>query len=243
MPATLPVVTQAFAAQSQNIVRWLEFLGPDLAGHAENPSSLDGWTVRELVVHIGSCLDTLIEAQPAPSGTIPMTLAEYLGTYPNRAQEISDQVHAKAQQNLGDLAEFVARQREKALEAISAAGTNEDLVMQGRRGPISFLDLVTSRLFEVVVHTIDLTQSLRGAVDMSGALNPIDRSAVRITAQELLDIVITRGGFSLEIADAELWIRLAAGRLPYNTDDLTRAVTPQYTAGGVPDLGRMLPLL
>lgn len=243
MPAGLPIVTEVFASQTLNIVRWLEFLGPDLAGNALKQSSVQGWTNRELVVHIGNCLDTLIDAQPAPIGTIPLTLAEYLGTYPNRAQEISDQTHLKAQEDLGELSLYVSTQLARALEAIATAGTNEDLVMQGKRGPISLGDLVTSRLFEVVVHALDLTSSLRGTVDMSGALNPLDRRAIRVVAQELLDIVIARGGYSLEVTNPELWVRLAAGRLPYNTDDLTRAIAPQFTAGGVPDLGKVLPIL
>lgn len=243
MPSTLAELSSAFHAQASNAVRWIEFLGDDVAGHAQDPSALDGWSVRDLMVHIGGCMDTLITAQPAPAGTIPLTLAEYLGTYPNRAQEITDLTHQKSNELQVGLAQYVAQQYADAEQAIAAAGTDDDLVMQGRRGPISLRDLVASRLIEVVVHTIDLVYSLHGKVDMSGQLNPLDRAALRLTAAEFLDIVITRGGYSLEVTDAELWVRLAAGRTPYNTADLTRAIKPTYTAGGVPDLGRALPVL
>ena len=54
---------------------------------------------------------------------------------------------------------------------------------------------------------------------------------------------MARGGWSLEIADARLWVRLATGRQAYDVDQLAVALHPRYTSDGVPDLGRMLPIL
>jgi hypothetical protein len=71
----------------------------------------------------------------------------------------------------------------------------------------------------------------------------VDRTAQGIVADELLRIVTTRVGGPLEVTDARLWIRLATGRERYDVDALARAVTTQETATGVPDLGRVLPVL
>ena len=104
-------------------------------------------------------------------------------------------------------------------------------------------ELAVSRLIELVVHTDDLVVSLTPTVDAVGPQDPRVPEALGIVADELLRIVVARGGWSLEIADALTWVRLATGRVPYDVDTLAHALRPQFTAGGVPDLGRMLPLL
>ena len=84
--------------------------------------------------------------------------------------------------------------------------------------------------------------SLHGTVDSTGPADPRDPEATRIVADELLKIVVTRGGWSLEVVEPLLWVRLASGRQPYDVDALARALRTGDTATGVPDLGRMLPL-
>jgi len=73
--------------------------------------------------------------------------------------------------------------------------------------------------------------------------DPVDPGALALVAEVLLDVVVARGGWSLEVADARTWVRLAAGRVPYDVDVLAEALHPQYTSDAVPDLGRMLPVL
>ncbi|WP_435298598.1 maleylpyruvate isomerase N-terminal domain-containing protein [Timonella sp. A28] len=243
MPATFAQLTESLETQLTRLQEWLEPLGEYLAGQAQQPSSLPGWTVRELVVHIGGCLDTLIDSYPAPAGTHPLTLAEYLGTYPNRAEEISELTHAKATELTTPLNEFLDAQHSKLTAKLAQLGDDEELVIQGRRGPIELRDIVLSRLIELVVHALDLEASLAGRVDMSAGNKPIDKPALDIVADELLSIVVARGGQPLDIVHPSLWVRLATGRLPYNTDQLALALNPTHTAGGIPDLGRMLPLL
>ncbi|QGQ20379.1 hypothetical protein GC089_15770 [Cellulomonas sp. JZ18] len=62
-------------------------------------------------------------------------------------------------------------------------------------------------------------------------------------ADELLAIVVARGGWDLEVTDARTWVRLAAGRITYDVDVLADALRARYTSDAVPDLGRVLPLL
>jgi len=54
---------------------------------------------------------------------------------------------------------------------------------------------------------------------------------------------VARGGWDLEVSDPRRWVRLAAGRQPYDVDELAIALHARYTSDAVPDLGRMLPLL
>lgn len=243
MTADLPEITSALHTQWAHLRSWIGPLGDNLLGNRNKPSVLPGWTVGELIAHLGRAMDALAVCTPAPAGTRPMELAEYLGSYPERAEDIS--------QVTRDLAVEISAAPLASVEALATGAlTRLDeltrdgvVVVQARRGAITLRDMAMSRLIELVVHAEDLVASLKGKVDSTGPANPIDREAQRIVAEELLDIVVTRGGWDLELTDPGLWIRLATGRARYNVDDLARAITTDYTAGGVPDLGRMLPIL
>lgn len=84
------------------------------------------------------------------------------------------------------------------------------------------------------------TASLGDGVTSGG---PLDGDALDLVSRTLLHIVVARGGWDLEVRRPLTWVRLAAGRLPYDTGTLTRALAPRFTSDAVPDLGRMLPLL
>jgi uncharacterized protein (TIGR03083 family) len=237
------------------------------------PSVLGGWTVAELVAHLGRSMDALAVCEPAPPGTVPLSLAEYLGSYTGRGADI-DRVTR-------ELAARIADQPLRHVDALAAgafARLDElgpaDRVVQARRGPVLLSTMIISRVTELVVHGDDLQRSLarsRGAAPGSSAelgtgvgprpgvrggqgplgtlgdgvtgAGPIDGDALDLVAQDLLRIVVARGGWDLEIVEPLTWVRLAAGRLPYDTDVLTRALTPRFTSDAVPDLGRMLPVL
>lgn len=243
MTAELAEISTALTTQWSRLRAWVGPLGDDLLGARDRPSSLDGWTTGELVAHLGRAMEALTVCTPAPAGTVPLTLAEYLGTYPERAADISTVTRELAQEIAHAPLAEVDERAQRAFAVLEDLGPDGYRVVQARRGPISLRDMAMSRLVELVVHAEDLVASLRGVADSTGSSNPIDRTAQRLVAEELLDIVVRRGGWSLEITDPGLWIRLATGRTPYDVDDLARALAPEYTAGGVPDLGRVLPVL
>ncbi|WP_123307140.1 maleylpyruvate isomerase N-terminal domain-containing protein [Cellulomonas sp. PhB143] len=236
MTADLRELTEALHAQWQALSAWLR--EADLDDDAlESPSVLPGWSVGALVTHLGRVMDTLAAAGPVPPGTVPMSLAEYLGTYPQRAEEIAEATRALDARTRGDrlgAADGAAARGFAALDRLAAA----DDVVQARRGPLTLRDMVASRVVELVVHADDLDRSLPG---VSGS--PRDRGALDLAAAELLAIVVARGGWHVEIEDPLTWVRLAAGRAAYDVDVLARALRPEFTAGGVPDLGRVLPVL
>ena len=204
------------------------------------PSVLDRWTVAELVAHLGRAMDALSAARPAPE-LVPLTLAEYLGTYPGRAEEIAATSAALAHEirfdPLGavDTMAAAALARIAALRAESPTG---DLVVQARRGPILLSEMILSRLVELVVHGDDLQRSVPRTVR-----SPLDPEAVELVSTTLLEVLTDRGGWDLEVVDPLAWIRLAAGRVPFSVGAVSAALRPRWTSDSLPDLGARLPLL
>ena len=110
-------------------------------------------------------------------------------------------------------------------------------MVQARRGPVLLSTMTVSRVLELVVHADDLARSVPRGVD------PVEPGALQLVADALLRVVVARGGWDLEVSDPRRWVRLAAGRQPYDLDELAIALHARYTSDAVPDLGRMLPLL
>ena len=203
---------------------------------ADEPSVLEGWTVAELVAHLGRAMEALAVCTPLPDGTVPYTLGEYVGTYLTRAEDIAETTRELAAEIAHDPMSEIDSRARAAFAKLDELGP-EDRVVQARRGPVLLSTMTVSRVLELVVHADDLARSVPRGPD------PIDPGALRLVADALLEIVVARGGWSLEIADARLWVRLATGRQAYDVDQLAVALHPRYTSDGVPDLGRMLPIL
>ncbi|MGV8968313.1 MAG: maleylpyruvate isomerase N-terminal domain-containing protein [Cellulomonas sp.] len=242
--ADLTTTSRLLAAQWATLRTWLGWLLDDdpaedgLWSVPASPSVLPGLTVAELIAHVGRAMDALAATRLAEPGTVPLTLAEYLGTYPERATEIAHLTR--------EIALEIEPAPLRAVDAMAAAAFArlaelgpEDCVVQARRAPITLSDMVVSRLIELVVHADDLARS----VPARPGERPVDAGALDQVAEALLGIVVARGGWSLEIADPLIWVRLATGRTPYDVDQLSRALRPSYTSDSVPDLKAMLPLV
>ncbi len=241
MTASLTEASTALHDQWDLLRRWVVEVVDDSVGDA--PSVLEGWTVTALVAHLGRAMDALAACSPLPAGTVPLTLAEYLGTYAGRAGDIAETTRALAAQVAGDPIGWIddrAAAAFAALDALTAAG---DPVVQARRGPVRLSTMTVSRVIELVVHADDLFVSVRRVPGAGAGPDPVEPRALDLVARELLAIVVARGGWDLEVTDARAWVRLASGRAPYDVDALAAAIAPHWTGDSVPDLGRMLPVL
>lgn len=219
-------------AQWDRLRGWIPAIVDD-----HQPSVLDGWTVSDLVAHLARAISMLARLEVVPAGTVPVTLGEYIGQYQNRAEEVAAVTRHLAAEIAADPLAAIDTMADEAfarLEQLRGA----DVVVAGRRAPIRLSDVVISRLLELVVHADDLERS----VDLPGG-SPIDDDALDLVADELLRIVVARGGWSLEVAEPLLWVRLACGRITYDVDLVAEALRPTYSSDSVPDLGLELPLL
>ena len=234
--ADLTEIEDALRAQWALLRRWVGQL--DDASRIA-PTILGAWTVEDLVAHLGRAMDALAAAQPAPAGTVPLSLGEYVGTYAGRAQEISDITHDLAQRIRTDPLPAVDAMAEAAFaQLLVLRGLAPDPVIQARRAPILLSEMLLSRLIELVIHGDDLARS----TTVAGPA-PLHPPAVRLVADALLEITVDRGGWLVEIVDPLKWIRLACGRVPYDVNSLARALQPVHTSDSLPDLGSLLPLL
>lgn len=201
------------------------------------PSVLPGWTVADVVAHLGRAMDALAAVRPAPPGTTPLPLGAYLAGYARSAGDIAEVTRTLATAIADDPLGGVDAMVRGALDNLDRLAAADGVVM-ARRGPVTLVDMVVSRVVELVVHADDLARS----VSRPGP-SPIDPGALDLTAQALLDVLVARGGWTLTVAEPLTWVRLAAGRTPYDVDVLAGALTSPHTAEAVPDLGRELPLL
>ncbi|WP_444663256.1 maleylpyruvate isomerase N-terminal domain-containing protein [Cellulomonas sp. CW35] len=241
MTATLDEATTALHAQWDRLRTWVVDVVDDSVGDA--PSVLEGWTVTALVAHVGRAMDALAACTPLPPGTVPLTLAEYLGTYAGRAADIAETTRALAAQVATDPVAWIDARAAAAFAALEAHSRSGDPVVQARRGPVRLSTMTVSRVVELVVHADDLFVSVHRVPGAGAGPDPVEPGALRLVADELLAIVVARGGWDLEVDDARRWVRLASGREPYDVDALAVALAPRWTGDSLPDLGRMLPVL
>lgn len=233
---TLTAVVRDYRQQWELLARWLVDLPNPAAG---TPSSLPGWTLGVLVAHLGRVHDSVVALQPIdlPEGDEPLTLSQYLAGYRDSAADLDAIAHDGATQINHDPLLHLDRMAEQALAQIDVlAVRGADSVVQARRGPITLLDFLLSRLIELVVHGYDLAPTLPVPA-------PVDPTARTIVAQALLEVACHRTGYRIEVVNEEAWIKAATGRMSWPAAIAARAVEPRAISDGTPDLSGALPLL
>ncbi|WP_147915942.1 maleylpyruvate isomerase N-terminal domain-containing protein [Ruania zhangjianzhongii] len=203
----------------------------------DEPSSLPGWSVRDLVAHLGLSLDLISRCELVAQDPEPLTFAGYLAACAEDAERISDRVldySAGLGRDVFDAVDEVADRALERLDELVAAGPKA--MVRTSRGVISTADFLLTRLLELVVHTYDLAPVLVDPV-------PVDTGARHLVAEALVQIVADRAGYRLIVDDEEAWILAASGRIGWDEAVARGAVRPEYLSDGVPDLGANLPLL
>ncbi len=268
--SALAAAIDALGAQWTLLVDTFAALTPE---QFDRPSVLDGWRVSELAAHLARGAASMTDLRAAPAGSPPMTLAAYVSRYAGSAGEIAADARDRAATETP--AQLVATMRADC--SVQVAGFARDAVPPGAeravlsapRGPLRMVDVVLTRLVEVVTHADDLVRSLAQPdraelVDRTGL---VDRAGLRIVCRALADALADRApGHTVELrvppyaavqciegprhtrgtppnvveTDPLTWLRLATGRVRW----AEVAGTPALSASGErADLSAVLPLL
>ncbi|MCW2494162.1 sterol carrier family protein [Jatrophihabitans sp.] len=170
---------EAFLAQGAVLAEWLSALPPEAFAA---PSVLDGWDVRTLVGHVVLMQQGLVRALGNRVADQATSAAEFVSRYRPAVEQIAESTRAVT----GSLtpAELIAALQDVDGVRAAADGVADRTVVLGGRGPITALDLATTRIVEIVIHSDDLSRSLP-AVDPVPLLRPALATAVRTLVQIL----------------------------------------------------------
>lgn len=189
-------------AQWEHLRAWL--IDGRVLDHGDVPSVLTGWSVGDLVAHLGRGFATA--GAVAVSSDPPLTIRQYVTGYAGAAGEIEAEARAHSATRGPALVTWLDQ---LAGEAFAAVRALEAPVVRGPRGPIARDDFVLTRVLELVVHADDLARSVP---DVPGT--PLDGAALAVVATALADAYAEVAGRPpSRLGDLE-WIRVAAGRLP-----------------------------
>ncbi len=229
-----------------------------------SPSVLDGWSIGQLVAHVGLGLEVLEHPVRADRVDRPITVGAYLSTYPASAAAILEAARARAGQEAGHALDALdaAWSRARASVARLAGDPGSDPVVVVRRGQILLSDLVVTRLVELVVHSDDVARSWpagEGPVIPQSATAAVVRAfaaalaesapgrsvEVRVPPYAAIQCVAgprhTRGTPANVVeTDPLTWIRLVSGRISWAAAVAEGTV---HASGERADLSRYLPLL
>lgn len=221
------------------------------------PSAVEGWSVRDLVAHLGLVADSIRAAADARTDETPLRLGDYLATYAEGATSIDARTRELgANEGVLFSLDATAAQAESAIAAVDG-----NPVVAARRGPIRWVDFLRTRCIELTVHSDDLARSVVG----DGP--PMSRPCLQVSTRALADVLGWRArGSSVEVRippfaavqcvpgprhtrgtppavvemDPLTFCRLAAGRIGW---DAAAASGALKTSGLRTDLTPYLPLL
>ena len=246
----------AVLAQFANVRDAVRTLGPE---QLALPTRLAGWTVRDLVAHIGMAVTAVHRAldQPEPAKADAVLLDWPSGTSGNAAA--IDDFTRRLAADRPDPDAYLA-DADAGLRALLDAHPGTRLLATSA-GAISLDDYLVTRAVELVVHTDDLTAAVPG-LDI-----PYDRQALAACTRLLADALAVKApGGSTEVrvppyavvqcvegprhtrgtppnvveTDPLTWIRLATGRLEWKAAVADAKVS---ASGERADLGAYLPVM
>ncbi|WP_458244616.1 sterol carrier family protein [Streptomyces sp. MAI_2237] len=249
-------IRKAVAAQFDHVREAVGTLGPE---QLALPTRLGDWSVRELVAHIGRCIDVVARLAELPEPPrAEITLLEWAFGTAADAELLSEAPHELARRDADANAALTV-----VAERLSGtlAGTPDGRVLAFRTGALTLADLLVTRTVELVVHTDDLNAAV------PGLQVPFDRQALAACTRLLADALAAKApGGSTEVrvppyavvqcvegprhtrgtppnvveTDPLTWIRLATGRLTWK-DALADAKVS--ASGERADLGGLLPVM
>lgn len=233
----------------------------ELPGEAfSRPSVLPGWDVRLLTGHVLMIFRGLLSALGSPIDQPPLALHDYVARYRVDAGAI-DAVTAELagsrtpDELLAELDVLLGEVRARLAEPLPK-------VVRAPRGPISGADYLSTRIFEVLAHSDDLSRSLpelkpialdrsalgagvRGLAGMLAAKHPGRSVEVRVPPVTAVQAVEgprhTRGTPPNVVeTDPVTFLRLATGRAGWSQ---ALAAGHVRASGNRADLSEQLPLL
>ncbi|MFZ4518410.1 MAG: maleylpyruvate isomerase family mycothiol-dependent enzyme [Microthrixaceae bacterium] len=169
----------------------------------------DAWTVRELVAHTSRAFLTVEQYLAAPTGNPgPASTAEYFtaaldlpGIHGDVAARGRDQVAALGDEPSATVTELAGRVVALVRERSDDAPVGTFL------GDMTLVDYLPSRVVELVVHTLDLTDALGRPPTLGGA-------AARVALAALAETAALRPG----LVDPAALVRALTGRAPWRGD-------------------------
>jgi uncharacterized protein (TIGR03083 family) len=182
----------AYDAQRRLLVDWLAAIPATAWGRA---SRLPEWSVLELAFHTTEVPAAVTRALVAGATKAkPQSVARYTAHWRAAAAEIAardrDAATGATPASVVDRHAAAAADLAAALDAVSG-----DPVVEARRGPIRLSDLMTTRVNELLVHTLDLARSVP-EVEPPG----VDPAALGIASRMLAGILAERvPGHSVEL--------------------------------------------
>jgi uncharacterized protein (TIGR03083 family) len=252
-------VRVAYDAQWQVVRTWVDTVPDEALTH---DSVLDGWTVSDLIAHIGRVALSVATLRPETATTRPISIGAYVATYGEGAPVIAEQSRQAGggpRRTRDQLTTFLDESKTAAAKTLANLG-NDDQTVRASRGTIRLSDFLATRCVELVVHADDLSRSVPDAAD------PVhDRGAVAVSVRALLDVLAERTpGRSVEVRVPPYgavqciagprhtrgtppnvvemapltWLRLATGRMTWQT-----AQAQVEASGERADLSAVLPLL
>ena len=180
---------------------WIATAG--VLDHGYRPSVLAGWSVGDLVAHLGRGFFTA--SMVSESDDAPLTVRQYVTGYAGAAGEIEADARVVAAERGDAPLRWLDQVADDAFALIDVINAP---VVRGPRGPITRHDFVVTRLLELVVHGDDLARS----VDVGGS--PLVETAVAVVAGALADGYTEVAGRRPSSEHGIDWIRVATGRVP-----------------------------